>query len=429
MITANSSDLPKRRKRWWIPTVVIALAIANLIRVRAPADLDGMIKNLNTFLTVVVSLALLLIWWLFLSGFRWRVRLAGLGVVVLCALGLKLLVRIDGSYGGNGTPRIVWRWTPERSGEVGEFKTTGPAKIGSTLQAASDYPGYLGRDRSGVTRNVRLDPDWTAHPPQELWRRPIGLGWSAFAVVGSQAITEEQRGEDELVVCYEMGTGLPVWSHTNRVRFSEPMGGDGPRATPTIAGGRVYALGATGILDCLEAATGKLIWTRDTLKENSLPNTYFGKSSSPLVVDGLVVVTGGMAKKSTLLAFSSTNGSPVWQAGQDAASFSSPALVMLDGVRQILSVNASSVTGHDPKDGHVLWDYAWPGNMPKCAEPVALGSDRVFLSASFNAGCARAAGEERGRWRVSRRGAVEESQSKVRVLEHRRPGRISLWVG
>jgi len=195
-----------------------------------------------------------------------------------------------------------------------------------------------------------------------------------------------QRGENEQVVCYELADGHEVWSHTNRVRFSEPIGGDGPRATPTIHQGRVYALGATGILDCLDAATGKLIWTRDTLKENALPNTYWGKSSSPLVVDNLVVVTGGMTKKSTLLAFHREDGSPAWQTGTDEASFSSPALVTLDGTRQILSVNDSSVTGHDPKDGRILWEYPWPGSMPKCAQPVVVGGDRVFLSASFNAG-------------------------------------------
>lgn len=387
METINAPTVSKSRRRWWIPIIIVALAIANLIRVRAPADLDGMIKNMYTFLTVVVCLGLLLVWWLFLSGLRWRVRLAGLGVVVLCVLGLRLLVRIDGSYGGNGSPRIVWSWAPKRSGNVAESKSTGMTNIKPKLEGVSDYPGYLGRDRSGVIRDIHLERDWTTHPPRELWRRPVGLGWSAFAVFGSQAITQEQRGQDELVVCYELGTGIPVWSHTNRARFSEPMGGDGPRATPTIAGGRVYALGATGILDCLDAATGKLVWTRDILKDYGLPNTYFGKCSSPLVVDALIIVTGGMARKSTLLAFNSADGSLVWQAGKDQASFSSPTLVTLNGTRQILSVNASSVTGHDPKDGHVLWEYAWPGNMPKCAQPVAIGDDRVFLSASFNAGC------------------------------------------
>jgi outer membrane protein assembly factor BamB len=387
MNTTTVPERPRNSMRWWIPASIIALAIANVVRIRAQADLDGMSRNLNTLLTVVVSLVLLVIWWLFLSGLRWRVRLTVLGVVVLCALGFKLLTRTDGSHGGNGKPRIVWRWTPGRSGDVGKFETTGRVKAASKPEAASDYPGYLGRDRSGVIVEMHLERDWTGHPPQELWRRPIGLGWSAFATSGPYAFTQEQRGENELVVCYELATGVPLWSHTNRVRFSEPMGGDGPRATPTVAGGKVYALGATGILDCLDTASGKLIWTHETLKDNGLPNTYFGKTSSPLLVDDLVVVTGGMSKKSTLLAFRCADGSPAWQSGTDEASFTSPTIVTLDGIRQILSVNASSVTGNDPKDGRVLWEYEWPGKLPKCAQPVALDGGRIFVSASFNAGC------------------------------------------
>jgi len=378
----------KRHRRWWIPATILGLAVANVVRLRSSADLDGMMKNMQTMLTGMVSLGLLVVWWLFLSGLRWRVRLVGLGVLLVCVLGLRQLVRFDGSVSGSGRPRIVWKWAPTRSGDVGDDQPTGAANAEPKLQAAMDYPGYLGRDRSGVVAGIQLERDWVAFPPQQLWRRPVGLGWSGFAVSGTSAITQEQRGPNELVVCYDLATGRVVWSHTNRVRFSEPMGGDGPRATPTIAGDRVYALGATGILDCLDAATGRLIWTHDTLKENGLPNTYFGKCSSPLVVDDLIVVTGGQTNSSSLLAFRCQDGLSMWRAGKDEASFSSPALVALGGRPQLLSVNAATVTGHAPKDGHILWEYAWANNKwPKCAQPVVLEGDRVLLSASFNAGC------------------------------------------
>ncbi len=381
--------LPLRgRLRWWIPASILAIAAANVVRLRFTLELDTMSRNMQTFFTVVVSLLALLAWWLFLTRLRWRTRLAGAGLVLLCGFTLNQLVRIDGSADGRGSPKIVWKWAPRKSGDVGGLKSAGLVETPPKLEGVADYPGYLGSNRSGVVAGAQLESDWTAHPPEQLWRRPVGLGWSAFAVLGRNAVTQEQRGENELVVCYDLATGNPLWSHTNLVRFSEPMGGDGPRATPTIDHGRVYALGATGILDCLDAAAGKLIWTRDTLKEDALPNTYFGKCSSPLLVDDLVVVTGGMAKRSTLLAFRREDGSPVWRAGNDEASFSSPELVTLAGRRQILSVNASTVTGHEPKDGHVLWEYAWANNKwPKCVQPVVIDGDRVLLSASFNAGC------------------------------------------
>src|SRR5439155_14104175 len=156
-----------------------------------------------------------------------------------------------------------------------------PELPGLEPAAPVDYPAFLGRERRGVVEDVQPESDWSAHPPQQLWRQPIGLGYSAFAVNGSRAVTQEQRGDKELIVCYALATGRALWAHTNLVRFSENMGGDGPRATPTLAGGRVYAPGATGILDCLELSDGRLIWSRDILKENHTSNLPFGKASSP----------------------------------------------------------------------------------------------------------------------------------------------------
>ena len=158
-----------------------------------------------------------------------------------------------------------------------------------------------------------------------------------------------------MAVCYELTTGNVLWTHANQVRFRESMGGDGPRSTPTIAEGRVYSEGATGILDCLDLAAGKLIWSRDTLKENSAPNLTWGKSRSPLLVDDLVVVTGGASDAGpALLAYKRADGATAWRAGTGKASYVTPMLVTLAGRRQILAVNGATVTGHDPGDGRVL---------------------------------------------------------------------------
>src|SRR5262249_23589782 len=159
-------------------------------------------------------------------------------------------------------------WKPRRTGDVGPMKIIALTSVTNLEAITGDDSGYLGPNRNGILEKLSLGRDWTAHPPQQLWRQPIGLGWSSFAVSGQRAFTQEQRGENELVICYELASGSVLWAHTNRARFSEPLGGDGPRATPTISSGRVYAVGGTGILDCLDAATGKLIWSHDTLKEN-----------------------------------------------------------------------------------------------------------------------------------------------------------------
>ena len=375
--------------RWWMPAAILLLAAASIVLIRRSSELDRNFKNMQTTLAGAITILLLLAWFMFFTRLRWRARLFGLLLFALGVFGLRQTFRFDGSIDGSGNPRIVWRWTPRRDGNLGAFKPVSITTDHPAVVASADCPAYLGSERQGVIKGIELDRDWIAHPPQELWRQPIGLGWSAFAIAGSHAITQERRGEGELVVGYELATGRVLWAFTNVVHFSETMGGDGPRATPTIADGRVYALGATGILDCLDAATGQRVWSRDTLKENGLPNLVFGKSCSPLVVDHLVVVTGGLTNASTLLAYNRNDGSLLWRAGTDKASFSSPTVATLCGQRQIVSVNAGTVTGHDPADGRILWEYPWAGDKwPKCAQPVVLEGDRIFLSASFNAGCA-----------------------------------------
>jgi len=379
--------LAVKRMRWWIPGAILILALANFVRLRFATELDSNFKAMQTSLTFGISLLLLILWFAFLTRLRWHIRLAGLLLFALFAFGLTRVIRFDGAIDGTGTPNIVWKWKAKNNRNLGALKVVASLSASNAVQSQLEDSGYLGPNRNGIVEGLKLDRDWSAHPPQQLWRQPIGLGWSSFCISGNRAFTQEQRGDDELVVCYEITTGHVLWAHTNHVRFSETMGGDGPRATPTLAGGRIYALGGTGILDCLDAGTGKLFWSRDVLKENSLPNLPFGKSTSPLIYDDLVVVSGGMANGPTLLAYHLKDGTPAWHAGTDKASFSSPILATLAGKRQIVSVNASSAGGHDPGTGAMLWDYTWPGQWPKCVQPLVLDPDRIFLSASFNAGC------------------------------------------
>jgi len=379
--------------RWWMPATLVVLAggTAAYLRAREIEFIEPILIGIG-----LLTVLLLGLWYIFFTGLRWRTRfllaLLSAGVLAGLYLGVGKLTRIEGSIGGSGIPRLVWKWSPKPEG-VGRPLPLEPEAAAANLPdakaplRAGDFGQFLGPDRSGILAGLSLGRDWDHAPPTALWRQPIGLGWSGFAVSGPHAITQEQRREEELIVCYDLETGRGLWAHTNHTRFTEALGGDGPRATPTIHRSRVYALGATGLLDCLEEATGRLIWSRDVLGENHLSNLTWGKSCSPLVVQDLVLVTGGEQREKTLLAYEAGGGKPAWQAGRDRASYCSPMLASLSGQEQILMVNAHSVTGHDPRTGEILWEYSWPGEFAKATQPLVVDTNRVFIAAGYGVGC------------------------------------------
>ncbi|HEX6973128.1 MAG TPA: PQQ-binding-like beta-propeller repeat protein, partial [Vicinamibacterales bacterium] len=216
--------------------------------------------------------------------------------------------------------------------------------------------------------------DWTASPPSELWRRPIGPGWSSFAVGGGRLYTQEQRGDDEIIASYDAATGKPVWMHRDRVRFWESNGGAGPRATPTLGGGRVFALGATGVLNALDASTGRLLWTRNASTDTGVKVPGWGFAGSPIVVDDVVIVSVSGA----LAAYDHASGTPRWSRKSGGGSYSSPHLVTLDGVPQVLLLNGAGVSSVSPSDGAVLWQNAWQG-VP-IVQPAQLANGDILIT-------------------------------------------------
>ena len=376
--------------------MLLAIATVALAAVQY-AEQAETLSPANAFLAKVsvtgATIILLFVWFVALSRASRTVRVrVGLIGVVLVAL-TAAMFRIEGVT-GDILPRLRLRWAPHDDQTLAKLETpTDSDPVDLTTTTATDYPQYLGPDRLSSPAPTTFDHDWAAHPPKLLWKQPIGAAWSSFAVVGPFAVTQEQRGDEELITCYEVETGKPRWVHSTPVRFEETLAGIGPRATPTIHEGKVYALGALGHLTCLDGATGKKLWQHNIVTENDAIPPIWGKSCSPLIHDNKVIVSAGGANGKSLVALDKDSGEQLWSGGDDSSSYSSPVLMTLDGVPQIVIANATTVTSHDPSDGHVLWQHPWPeansGNAtPTVAQPVAVGNDRILLTKGYGTGSA-----------------------------------------
>jgi outer membrane protein assembly factor BamB len=357
-------------------------------------------------------------------------RRVWLVATALLAMGSFSLVRTEGVRGGAAD--LKWRWTPTAEDRLlaqtqetpaapdKAADVTLPAAPATATTAALEpsanpekpavpppvkmdapWPGFRGSERNSVVHGTQIPTDWEATPPTELWRRPIGPGWSSFAVAGDLLLTQEQRGDNEIVAAYRASNGKPVWMHKEPVRFYESNGGAGPRSTPTFNGGRVYAMGATGILNALDAATGVTIWKRETVTDAGIKLPGWGITSSPLVIDDVVVV----AVSGALLAYDRESGEKRWFVKSSGGSYSSPHLVTVDGVKQVLLLAGSGLTSVSPTDGTVLWRSAFAG-VP-IVQPAVIG-DRDILFTSSDAmgglGARRlAVSHNGGNWKVEER--------------------------
>ena len=334
-------------------------------------------------------------------------RRASIIASILLACGVFTLLR-TGGITGDADSDLHWRWaqTPEQRllAQAGDEPTPPasapaaaetPAKplpapvsdepaallpVPAAAEPRAGWPGFRGPDRDDVIRGVRIKTDWSGSPPVELWRRTIGPGWSSFAVRGDLLYTQEQRGDDEIVSCYKATTGEPVWRHRDSARFWESNAGAGPRATPTLSKGRVYTFGATGILNALDASNGAVVWSRNAGSDTGVKIPGWGFASSPLVVKDVVIV----AASGRLAAYDVATGKPRWFGPAHGGSYSSPHLMTIGGVAQVLLLNGDGAISVAPTDGTLLWEYGWPG-VP-ILQPARTSDGDVLITTGDMAG-------------------------------------------
>jgi outer membrane protein assembly factor BamB len=379
----------RMRARAWRLAAWLAFVGATLgVYWRSDAPQDY--KNSAAVIAAILALAGTSLWVLRNAGgtpvSRWgKAILLWAPLWVVSPWGLVKLIH-------NGNVGVVgwrWRWDPAPDELLSAAHTTGESIPWRTTE--HDYPAFLGGKPWAEVPGDDLEPNLTQHPPKLLWKQPIGAGWSGFAIVGDYAVTQEQRGPREMVVCYELRTGRVAWTHQDPVRWDPggngALGKIGPRATPTLHDRRVYTHGATGILNCLDATTGRVLWSHDTLEEEGVDNLMWGKAGSPIVVDDWIVVSVGGTNDNSLVAYDLKTGKRAWSGGDFVSSYATPVLTELAGVRQIVTVNQNLVTGQNATSGEVLWEFDWPGDSgsnASASQPMPIGGDRLLLTKGYS---------------------------------------------
>ena len=313
---------------------------------------------------------------------RPRVRAACAVAGAAVAFAVPLLWRSEGVR-GDFRFELRWRWTPT-SEELMLTEAAASVVAPAAAEAAFDvtaapWPGFRGPGRDARVTSVSLAEDWDATPPERLWKVPVGPGWSSFAVAGGHLFTAEQRGPSEATVCLDAATGERVWMRTIDARFEESMSGPGPRATPTVADGALYALGADGNLARLEPQTGALLWEVDVAALAEREPPPWGFSGSPLVLHERVIVHAGGAGTKGTLAFDAATGVLAWSAPAGDHSYASPERVQLLGEEHVAVLTNAGLDLLDPATGAVRLAYAWPHAQYRALQPQELGDDGLLL--------------------------------------------------
>ncbi len=310
-------------------------------------------------------------------------------IAVVCVVFKVEAVRLSGDM----WPQLRFRFAPDPDDELDEHlqgltNAEVPADVDLSGNRPGDFPAYRGRNRDGVVLGPELTRNW---PPKQLWQHPIGGGHSQFVVVDKVLYTMEQRRDHEAITCYDAASGKQVWAFTYSALWDDPQGDRGPRSTPQVDAGDVFAFGATGMLTCVDARTGKAKWGPVNLLEGNR-NMTWGLSTSPLVTGKLVLVNVGKQQASaplgTLVALDRKTGKVQWSAGSASAGYSSPQLTTLGGKQQVLLFDGTGVAGYDPtQDGKELWRFKWETSYQvNASQPLVIDGSKVFIASGYSSG-------------------------------------------
>jgi outer membrane protein assembly factor BamB len=377
-----------RFERWAaiVFMVVTLIGTSQIIHISIKTTMMGMMFPVYSI--PVLSLAFV-VWAVASHRFSQSFRRATMVSTILLASGFWVFLRTNG-MDGEAHQYFAWRWA--KTAEDRLLAQSGVKQIALSIDSVAmetepEWPGFRGVNRDGIIHAVRISTDWSKTPPVEMWRRSIGPGCSSFAIQGVLLYTQEQRGEYEMVTCYSLNTGEPVWRHSDKARFWDSHAGAGPRSTPTLKKGRVYTLGATGILNVLDERDGSVVWSRNAAQDTKIKTPGWGYASSPLVVDSVVVV----AISGQLVAYDLVTGHQRWSESNGGESYSSPHLLTSNGINQILFMSKEGIASYAPTNGKELWKLLMPGVMTQIVQPAIINESNILFSEGYTKGMKRIA--------------------------------------
>jgi len=262
------------------------------------------------------------------------------------------------------------------------------ALFAAASASGADWPQFRGPHRDGISEDQHILKAWPETGPKVLWKVPLGEGYSHIAVAAGRLFTQYISGADELLACFDPATGRQLWSLRTDSKFVNDQG-NGPRATPTVDGDRVYALSAQGHLYAVEAGTGKKLWEHDLAREQNAKGPSWGVASSPLVEGDLLFIQVGGAPAKTAMAFNKKTGELKWSALDDRPGYAAPIGITVGNVRQIVFFTGSALSALSPESGKLLWHVPWETDFDaNAATPLFLAPDEVFISSGYDAGAA-----------------------------------------
>jgi len=257
----------------------------------------------------------------------------------------------------------------------------------ASVQAA-DWPGFLGPEANSISSETGINKDWTAKPPKQCWRVPMtDEGFSGPAIKDQVVYLHDHLEEDDVIRVLDARTGQEKWRFTYPETGRENHGFT--RATPTIEGDRVYTVSRTGVVHCLNAVDGKLIWRADVMTDRGGEPPEWGAASSAFI-DGDKLIAIAAAEDKHVVALDKNTGKEIWSGGgTDIAGYGTPALATLDGKRQYLIFTGKSMIGVAADDGTLLWRYPWETRLDSNASaPIVVDENSVWIASGYRRGCA-----------------------------------------